>query len=303
MVEVTEVPMPAPARNEVLGKVHASTVSTADYRARSRDVTAGLGMLTSLAFGFFRPRQPILGMDVANVVESVGAGVTQCAPGHEVAAMLGSQFSGHAEYVCVREEAVTLVFGGATARCFLNRVSINPRDSVLVSGSSGAVGAAAVQLAKHLGVAVCSGGNAALVRSLGADRVIDYTRRSFTAEGVEYDVIVDCAGTAGFERVERSLKPGWALLPVTSDLKVIALASIRSRRSGKLITTSVGTITATENLAFVVGVAESGQYRPVIGGTYDLADAAEAHRYVAAGRKRGNMVRIAANRPAELAAR
>ncbi|MHA7275303.1 NAD(P)-dependent alcohol dehydrogenase [Arthrobacter sp. Hz1] len=175
------------------------------------------------------------------------------------------------------EEAATLVFGGTTARGFLNRVPINPGDSVLVNGASGSVGTAAVQLAKHSGAritAVCSGANATLVRSLGADRVIYYTRHDFTAEGIKYDVVVDCAGTACFERAEGSLKPGGALLLVTSSLKGMMLASVRSRRSGKLITASAA-FTA-DNLAFVVHLAKTGRYRPVIDRTYDLADAVEA---------------------------
>ena len=305
VVDITDVPMPSPARDEVLVRVRASTVSMADYRARTRDVPAGLKILASLALGFFRPRRAILGMDAAGVVESVGDDVTRFAPGDEVIAMLGSRFGGHAEYVCVGEDgaiaakpsnldfeqAAAIVFGGTTAHAFLSRVSIQPGDLVLVNGASGAVGSAAVQLAKHSGAivtAVCRDANAALVRSLGADRVVDYPSHDFTADGIQYDVIVDCAGTAGFDRVERSLKPGGALVLVTTDLKGMALARLRSRKSGKQITASAA-FTA-DSLAFVAQLAKTGHFRPVIDSTYDLTDVVEAHRYVATRRKSGNVV-------------
>ena len=139
-VRVEEIPKPSPGRGEVLVKVHASTVSAADHRARGRDVPRGLGMLAALALGIFKPRHRVLGMDVAGVVEAVGANVTKFRPGDAVIAMLGASFGGHAEYACVRadgaitakpgnmtfEEAVTLVFGGLTARVFLSRAGIKP---------------------------------------------------------------------------------------------------------------------------------------------------------------------------------
>ena len=306
VVRVEEVPKPTPRAHEVLVKVHASTVSAADHRSRSRIVPRGLGLLAAIGIGFFRPRHRILGMDMAGVVEAIGADVTAFAPGDEVIAMLGGGFGGHAEYVCVPEngaitakprnltfeEAVTLVFGGITARAFLNQTTIKPGVTVLVNGASGAVGSAVVQLAKQLGAevtGVCSGANRDLVTSLGADRVIDYTKENFTADGKRYDVIVDCVGNAPFERVEASINAGGALLLVIADLRGILLASRRSRTSGKLVTASVGENKAAD-LAFVVGLAESGRYRPVIDRTFPLDQIVEAHRYVDAGRKRGNVV-------------
>jgi NADPH:quinone reductase-like Zn-dependent oxidoreductase len=311
-VRVEETPKPSPGRNHVLVRIHASTVSAADHRARSREIPRGLGMLAAVGIGMFRPRRRILGMDVAGVVEAVGAGVTTFTAGDEVIAMLGGRFGGHAEYVCVPQdsaltakprnmsfdEAVTLVFGGITARGFLNQVSVKPGDTVLVNGASGAVGSAAVQLAKNLGAhvtAVCSGANTEMVTRLGADRVIDYATDDFVAEGKTYDVIVDCVGNAPFERVEASLNPGGALLLVISDLRGILRASWNSRRSGKLVSATVGKYKA-EDLTFLTDLAESGRYRPVIDRTYDLADIVQAHRYVDTGHKRGNVVlRIAAS--------
>jgi NADPH:quinone reductase-like Zn-dependent oxidoreductase len=306
VVRLTETPKPAPRQDEVLVRVHASTVSIADHRARSRDVPRGLGLLAAYGLGLFRPRHRILGMDAAGVVEAVGEKVTRFEPGDEVIAMLGGKFGGHAEYVCVPqdsaitvkpramtfEEAVTLVFGGITARGYLNQVVVTSGDSVLVNGASGAVGTAAVQLAHDLGArvtAVCSGANAELVTSLGADRVIDYTSDDFTANGERFDVIVDCVGNVPLKRMTASVKPEGALLLVVADLIGLLRASPRRRKSGLLVTASVGTSTA-ENLAFLVGLAEAGRYQAVIDRSYDLADIVEAHRYVDTGRKKGNVV-------------
>ncbi|WP_254431225.1 NAD(P)-dependent alcohol dehydrogenase [Agromyces sp. Marseille-P2726] len=306
VVQVEEVPKPTPKPDELLVRVHASTVSIADHRLRTRDVPDGLGFLIPLSLGVFRPRKRVLGMDVAGVVESVGGAVTGFAPGDEVIAMLGGSFGGHAEYVRVpvskaiapkpsslsMEEAVALVFGGHTALAFLAHVEISSGTEVLVNGASGAVGSAVVQLAKLRGArvtAVCSGTNADLVRSLGADRVIDYTIDDFAANGETYDVIVDCVGNAPFERVEGSIEPGGALLLVITDLKGVLSAKRHSRRSGKLVTMKLAPV-SSEDFAEFARFAESGAFRPVIDRVYDLDDVAEAHRYVDTGRKRGNVV-------------
>jgi NADPH:quinone reductase-like Zn-dependent oxidoreductase len=306
VVAVEQTAKPAPKRNEVLIKVHASTVSAADYRARSRDIPKGLAILATVGVGAFRPSHRILGMDVAGVVESVGADVTDFKPGDEVIAMLGGKFGGHAEYARIAqdgaialkprtmsfEDAVTLVFGGITALGFLRRAAIKPGHTVLVNGASGAVGTAAVQLAKHFGAhvtAVTSSGNADLVTSLGADRVIDYTEVDFTTQPATYDVIVEAVGNAPFERVESLIKLGGALLLVVSDFTGIFNASRNSKRSGKLV--SAGNVPYTaEPLEYLVNLAETERYEAVIDRTFDLADVAEAHRFVDAGRKRGNVV-------------
>ncbi|WP_353987492.1 NAD(P)-dependent alcohol dehydrogenase [Ruicaihuangia caeni] len=306
VVHVEPTRKPTPKADEVLIRVHASTVSAADHRARSRDVPAGLGLLAAFGLGLFRPRHRILGMDAAGIVEAVGADVTAFAPGDRVIAMMGGGFGGHGEYVCVPrdaaitrapsnmtfEQAVTLPFGGITARGFLNQVAVKPGDTVLVNGASGAVGSAMVQLAKNLGAhvtGVTSGANAELVRSLGADRVIDYTRDDFTREQKTYDVIVDCVGNASFDRVGSLINPGGALLLVVGDLKTLLASGRQSRKSGKLVTPNVGKYRA-EDLAHIVSLAESGRYQAVIDRSFDLADVSEAHRYVDTGRKKGNVV-------------
>jgi len=306
VVRVEQVAKPTPGPRDVLVRVHASTVSAADHRARSRIVPKGLGVLAALSLGIVRPRKPVLGMDIAGVVEEVGADVTAWAAGDEVIAMLGARFGGHAQYALVPqsgaiarkpnnlnfEESVALVFGGITAHAFLDRATIGPGSTVLVNGASGSVGTACVQLASQRGAevtAVCSNANRDLVIRLGATRVIDYTLQDFAVEGFSYDVVVDCVGNAGYERVVDVVKPGGSLLLVIADLSGVLKAGRRSRRSGKLITAGNPDFTA-ERLAHLVQLAETGQLKPVTDRTYDLVDVVEAHRYVDAGHKRGNVV-------------
>ncbi|HWU06716.1 MAG TPA: NAD(P)-dependent alcohol dehydrogenase [Streptomyces sp.] len=314
-VRVEETPRPTVGPDDVLIRVQTSTVSAADHRARSREVPRGLGLLAATGIGLLRPKRRVLGMDAAGIVEAVGTDVTRIAPGDEVIAMLGANFGGHAEYARVRqgdaiarkprnmtfEDAVTLVFGGLTARGFLKQADLAPGAAVLVNGASGAVGTAAVQLAADAGAhvtGVCSAANLDLVTSLGAQRVIDYTTEDFTAEAATYDVIVDCVGNAPFARVRHLLRPRGALLLVITDLPGLLLAPVRSRRTGHLVTAEVGKSTA-EDLAVLVDLAEAGHYRAVRDRTYDLADIAEAHRFVDTGRKRGNVVlRLTGEQPA-----
>ena len=306
VVKVERVPKPVPKADELLVQVHASTVSIADHRTRSRDLPKGMWFYVPLALGVFRPRKPVLGMDAAGVVEAVGDEVTGFAPGDEVIAMLGSSFGAHAEYACVPqadaialkprnltlEESASLVFGGYTALAYLNRVKLGPGSEVLVNGASGAEGTAVVQLAKQRGATVtgvCSAGKADLVRSLGADHVIDRAGEDFATSGRTYDVIVECGGDAPFERVEHSLKPGGALLLVITSLRGILTASRHTRRSGKTVTFAPMPV-SHEDFAGLSRLAEEGRIRPVIDRMFDLDDIVEAHRYVDSGAKRGNVV-------------
>ena len=313
-VRIEEVPRPTPGPDDLLVRVHASTVSAADHRARSREVPRGLWLLAASGIGAFRPKRPVLGMDVAGAVEAVGERVTDWAPGDQVIAMLGARFGGHAEYALVRrgdaiahkpqdmsfEEAVTLVFGGLTAQGFLGQARVAPGSRVLVNGASGAVGTAAVQLARHAGAhvtGVCSGRNRAFVESLGADRVVDHTTDDFTGEAATYDVIVDCVGNASFDRVAHLLEPGGALVLVIADLPSLLRAPVQTRRTGHAVTASAVRPTA-KYLAALVDLAEAGLFRPVVDRTYDFDDIAAAHRYVDTGHKRGNVVlRISRDEP------
>lgn len=306
VVHIENVPRPEPAANEVLIRVHASTVSIADYRSRSLDLPKGMGFFGPLSLGIFKPRQPVLGMDLAGVIEQIGIDVTRFAVGDEVIGMRGFRFGSHAEYAVMSEtgtiarkpknltleDAVSLVFGGITARLFLKQVELLPGAEVLVNGASGSTGSGAVQLAKAMGArvtGVSSAGNHELVRSLGADEVIDYAVTDFTENGKTYDVIVDTVGNAGFDRVNASIKPGGALLLVVGDLHSMLTSRRDSKRSGKLVTMQTGASTASD-MEYLVQLAEAGKFVPVIDRRYTLDEIVEAHRYVGTGRKRGNLV-------------
>lgn len=306
VVAVEQVPRPTAAPGQLLIRVRATTVSAADHRTRSRDIPAGLRLPSSLVIGFFRPRRRILGMEAAGTVVSVGAGVTAFAPGDDVVAMLGSGFGAHAEYAVVDaagavvakpagmtfEDAAALVFGGITARAFLRQATVSAGTRVLVNGASGAVGSAAVQLAKAAGAVVTgvtSAGNAALVRSLGADRVVDYATQDFTADGAVYDVVVDCVGNAPVDRIQGILAPGATVLLVAADLRSLLTARNRSRRLGITVVTAPGPYRA-EDLGHVTALAERGTLRPVVERTFPLTEIVEAHRVVDGNRKRGSVV-------------
>lgn len=195
------------------------------------------------------------------------------------------------------DDAVALVFGGHTVRECIRKRPIKPEEGVLVNGASGAVGTAAVQVAKHFGAvvtAVTSGGNAELVRSLGADHVIDYKTEDFANNGKQYDVIFECVGNAPFERLDNAIKPGGALLLVILDLKGMLSAGKNSRKSGKRVI-PISFKPKPEDVAFEMQLGAAGAMRPVIDKTYELDQVAEAHRHVDTGRKRGSVVlRLAA---------
>lgn len=306
VVNVEDVARPEPKPNEVLIRVHASTVSIADYRSRSLDLPPGLGLFGPLAIGVFGPRKRVLGMDIAGVVEAVGPAVTRFKAGDKVLGMLGAKFGGHAEYAVMAEdstiaiapknltldEAVALVFGGITMQVFYRTIGVKPGATVLVNGASGSTGTAAVQLAKALGAhvtAVCSAGNAALVRSLGADDVIDYAKTDLATTG-PYDIVVDCFGNAGFDRVEGAIKPGGALLLIVAGLRGMVSAAGQSRRSGKKIVMLTKVNHTAADMEYLIDLAEKGQLKPVVDRTYGLDEIRAAHEYVGTWRKKGNLV-------------
>lgn len=235
VLQLKEVEKPAPKNNEILIKTHATTVTSGDWRVRSLNVPVGFRLIMRLVFGVSKPKQPILGTELAGVIESVGEGVRKFKAGDAVFAFSDAAMGCHAEYKCMPwdgavalkpvnltyDEAAALSFGGTTALDFLRRGKLQSGERVLINGASGGVGTAAVQLAKHFGAdvtGVCSTANMELVRSLGASHVIDYTREDFTQNGEAYDVIVDTAGTAPFSRSKASLKEGGRLLMVLAGL-------------------------------------------------------------------------------------
>ena len=302
VVQIADLPKPVLQAREVLVRVRATTVTAGDSRLRSANVPRGFGLLLRLGLGISGPRNPILGMELSGEVAGVGASVTRFKSGDKVfAARIGC----HAEYVAVRENAVAplpanmtfdqaapLTFGGLTALFFLrDKARVQPRERVLINGASGAVGTAAVQLARHFGAVVtgvCSAANGDLVRSLGADRVIDYQREDFTQASEAYDVIFDAVGNCPFERCRRALAPGGRLLLVVATLGQMVGAMLPSRGGRKVL---MGVATApTEDLLLLRDLAESGAFKPVIDRTYPFERIAEAHAYVDTGRKKGNVV-------------
>ncbi|MFH8250685.1 NAD(P)-dependent alcohol dehydrogenase [Microbacterium sp. B2969] len=306
VVRVERMPRPTPAAGEVLVRVHAASVSIADHRVRARDVPRGLKLPVALALGMFRPKHPVLGMDAAGVVEAIGDGVTAFAPGDRVILLRGARFGCHAEYTTIAAdgaiaripdelsfvEAAALVFGFATAQVFLDAAGVGAGDAVLVNGASGAVGSAAVQLAHRRGAvvtAVTSGANADLVRSLGADRIVDYTHEDFAASGERYDAVVECVGNSPFSRARRVLRSGGALLLVITDLPGLIGAKLRPVRGGIRRIETVEKVSGAD-LAEIARAAGSGELRPVVDRVYDLDEIREAHRYVDTGRKRGNVI-------------
>ncbi len=303
VVRIEEVPRPDPKANELLVKVRATTVSAGDARLRSARVPPGFGMLLRLGFGIFGPRKPILGWDFAGEVAAAGPSVSGFVPGDRV---FGMRMGSHAEYVVAPagnlapmprtltfEDAAALVFGGMTSIVYLrDKGKVQPGERVLINGASGAVGTAAVQLATHFGAivtAVCSAGNAELVRSLGAARVIDYAREDFTQTGETYDLILDAVGNCSFARCERALSPGGRLLLVVASLGQICGALLRPSRAGRQVLTAIGS-QRREDLVFLGRLAESGALKPVIDRTYPLARIVDAHAHVDTGRKKGSVV-------------
>ena len=306
VLHFAEVKTPVPKDDEVLIRIHATTVTAGDWRVRSLDVPRGFGMLSRLAIGVSRPRQPILGTELSGVVTAVGKRVSKFKPGDAVFAFPGLRMGSHAEYRCMPEDgavvpkpaslghdqAAALSFGGTTALHFLRAAKLNAGENVLVNGASGAVGTAAVQLARHFGAvvtAVCSADNAELVRSIGADHVIDYKTEDFTRNGRLYDVIMDTAGTAGFARSSASLRDGGRLLVVLGNLRdALSIPWIALTSSRKVIGgTAKGT---ASDLRFLADLAERGEFTPVIDRRYRFDEIVEAHRYVDTGRKKGNVV-------------
>jgi len=303
VLELEDIPKPTPKDHEVLIKVRATTVTVADWRLRSLSAPRGFGIPMRLAMGPSRPRRPILGAELSGEIEAIGKDVSRFKVGDQVFAGV---LATYVEYKCMREdaalalkpanlsyeEAAALSFGGVTALAIMRKGKIEAGQSVLINGASGAVGTAAVQMAKNQGArvtGVCSTANLELVKSIGADEVIDYTREDFARRGQTYDVIVDNVGNAPFSRTRDALKPGGRLLLVVGTLSEMLTAPLVSMGSGKRVIV-VPARARAEDLRLLASLAESGRFKPVIDRRYPFEQMVEAHRYVDTGRKRGNVV-------------
>jgi NADPH:quinone reductase-like Zn-dependent oxidoreductase len=301
--QLREIEQPTPKEHEVLIRVRTATVGPADCAFRKGDP-----FLVKLIYGLRKPKFPIIGAELAGEVQAVGEAVTSFKPGDRVLGM-SPNFGAYAEYVCLPEsgslvvipagisyeEAVGICDGATTALTFLRDVArLQPGQRVLINGASGAVGAYAVQLARHFGAevtGVCSAGNVALVQSLGADTVIDYTTEEFTKTSRNYDVIFDAVGKSSYARCKGALAPRGVYLttvPSWAIVRDLLLTTLRGGKKAKFAT--AGLMQNKANLRFLMELAEAGKLRAVIDRRYPLEQLAEAHRYVETGRKKGNVV-------------
>jgi NADPH:quinone reductase-like Zn-dependent oxidoreductase len=303
VLRVVEVPRPVPDPHEVLVRIHATTVTAAESAMRR-----GRPLWGRVIIGLFSPRRSMrtLGIELAGVVEDVGAGVTRFRPGDEVFGFAGFAIGANAEYMRLSEraslakkptratfvQAAAVVDGASTALYFLrDKAKLQAGQRVLVVGASGSIGTYAVQLAKHFGAevtGVCSGANVELVRELGATDVIDYTREDFTRRDETWDVVFDTVGVGSFGRCRRVLTPRGCYV-VTTGLHNYLLEAWTRIRGGKRVITGMS-VDKTEALPLIAKLVDDGTLRIVIDRVYDLDEIVQAHRYVDSGRKRGNVV-------------
>jgi NADPH:quinone reductase-like Zn-dependent oxidoreductase len=293
VLRLQEIEKPAPGDDEILIKIHATTVHTGDTILRSLKVPGPWWQraMARLFMGMGKPRTPVLGMELAGQVEAVGKGVSKYKVGDKVfAATMWSEFGGYAEYKCLPEsltvlarmpsnmsygEAAAIPAGGLTALRCIRKGNLQPGDQALIYGASGNAGSYAVQLARHFGAevtGVCSTRNLDMVRSLGAQHVIDYTQGDFTQRGKDFDVIFDAVGKLKASRAKKALKKNGTYITVHKD-------------SGNISDTF-----PAEDLLFLKELAEAGELTAFIDRVFPLEQIVEAHRYVDGGRKRANVV-------------
>jgi NADPH:quinone reductase-like Zn-dependent oxidoreductase len=301
VLRLEEVEQPVPEADEVRIRVHATTVNRTDSGLRSAEI-----FISRFITGLLRPRERIAGMELAGVVDAVGADVTEFAVGDEVFGVKG--FGAHAEYVCLRErgplarkpagvsfeEAAAAIDGASLALACFRNADLRAGQRILIYGASGAVGTAAVQLARHLGAevtAVCGTKTVELVRSLGAVEVIDYTREDFTRTGQTYDVVFDAVGKTSFRRCRRLLKRGGTFVDTDPGFMwhVFPLALLTRWIGDKKVGLGI-TKYSKQDVLLLGELMEAGTYRPVIDRIYPLAQVVEATRYVETGQKTGNVV-------------
>jgi len=308
VLKLAEVAKPTPRDNEVLIRVYATTVTTGDCNMRGFTfVPRGFRLISRLMFGYSKPNKTILGVEVAGEIEAVGKDVTLFKKGDQVFGIDGTGLGAYAEYKCMPEaggltikpanltceEAVAIPNGALTALTFLKKLAnVQPGQKILINGASGSVGSAAVQIAKHFGAevtGVCSATNLALVKSLGADTVIDYTKEDFTTSGETYDIIFDTVGKTSFSTCKNALKPKGRYLAGAGGLPELGQMLWTSITGGKKVLAGMSS-ERKEDLVFIKELVEAGKIKPIIDRRYPLELTAEAHRYVDTGRKKGNVV-------------
>lgn len=309
VLKLQEVEKPVPKDNEVLIKVHATSVTSGDTRVRGFRVPITFWPMARMMLGIRAPRINILGTELAGEIESVGKDVKLFKKGDPVFAHPGGRDGGgYAEYVCrgedsaiaikpsnsTFEEAAVLSFGGSTALYFLKRANIQRGQKVLIYGASGSVGTYAVQIAKYFGAevtGVCSTANIELVKSIGADRVVDYTKEDFSKNGYIYDVIFDTVGMSSFSSCMKSLtEEGVYLQAVAVPTSSLGIRMVLTSLSSSKTLVGGNAYPQKENLVLLKELMEEGEIKPVIDRIYPLEQIVEAHRYVDKGHKKGNVV-------------
>jgi NADPH:quinone reductase-like Zn-dependent oxidoreductase len=308
VLRLEDVPMPVPKDDEILIRVHATTVNRLDVHTREANRNSGMAVsvLSRLVSGVRRPRQRILGSEFAGEVVAVGPAVTEFAVGDHVFGNSGLRFGAHAEFICLPEnarmaqmptgtsfdEAAPISDGAFNALWCLRVGNLRKGQKILVYGASGAIGTAGVQLAKYFGAdvtAVCNTKNLELVKSLGADRVIDYTQEDFTKNGETYDVIFDAVGKHSFSRCKGSVKPGGYYL-ATDGFRNLFLALWTSRFGDKKVRFQLPPQYAKKDLLLFNELIEAGKFHAVIDRRYPLEEVVEAAKYVETEQKTGNVV-------------
>ena len=310
VLQLRDVEKPTPKDNEVLIKIRATTVTAGDQEMRSLTVPLWLRLPTRLYVGLRKPeRITILGQELAGTVESAGKDVRRFREGDEVFAATGFSLGAYAQYICLPEEsedsvlapkpanttfeeAAAVPVGGLEALHFLRKANVRTGQKVLINGAGGSIGTIAVQLAKYFGAevtAVDSTGKLEMLRSIGADQVIDYTQEDFTRSGETYDVILDVVGKAPYSGSIRSLKEqGFYLIANPRVSKMVRGLWTSMTSSKRVITETAGR--KTDDLVYLKELIEGGKIRPVIDRSYPLEQMAEAHQYVEQGGKKGNVV-------------
>jgi len=307
-LQLLEVEKPVPGDNEVLIKIHATTVTTTDCNARNFTfVPPSFMFFARIMFGFKKPRIKILGIDLAGEIEAIGKDVKLFKAGDHVFGSPGTKFGGHAEYVCVPEngalaikpadlsweKAAAISLAGNTALFFIRDLAkIQSGQKILIHGAAGAIGTYAVQLAKYYGAevtGVCSTTNAEMVKSLGAEKVIDYTKDDFTKSDEKYDFVFNVVGKTTFSQCKGILKPKGIYLDNMMEVKDFLKVLWTSIVGGKKIKGGVSTERA-ENLKFFIELIESGKLKPVIDRSFPIEKTAEAFHYVEQGHKKGNVI-------------
>jgi len=309
VLKIIELEKPIPKDGEVLIRIHATTVTRADCELRRFSFPGWIWLPLRLWFGLLKPRVRVLGQEFAGQVEAVGKGVTSFAPGDRVFGTTGIGLGAHAEYICLREhsdtgelakipanttyaEAAAVPYGGCEALRFLRKGNIQGGQQVLIIGAGGSFGTFAVQLAKFFGAevtAVDSAGKLDTLRSIGADHVIDYAERDFTAVGEDYDLIFDVVCRVPLSRLLRILRPNGRSLLANPQTSHLVRGLWTSMTSNKKVTFGVVS-GSNEDLPFLGELIEAGKLRPVIDRRYALDEIAEAHRYAETEQKKGNIV-------------